>query len=107
MWLNSNSVSPALFTRPGNTDSHRKLSDLGLCCAEIVFCGFLPAGILLIRAATKGGLDFTAAAALVCGGVLLNRFVLTVQTLAYPTLPFDEFVSYLPSWQEFAVIWGG
>ena len=37
-----------------------------------------------------------------CVGVLLNRFVLTVQTLALPTLPFDDFLQYTPSWQEVA-----
>ncbi len=42
------------------------------------------------------------AAILVCGGIALNRFVLTIQTLALPTLPFDAFLSYLPSWQEVA-----
>ena len=30
----------------------------------------------------------------------LNRFVQTVQTLALPTLSFDKFLSYTPSWQE-------
>jgi molybdopterin-containing oxidoreductase family membrane subunit len=35
-------------------------------------------------------------------GVALNRFVLTIQTLAVPTLAFDQFLSYWPSWQEFA-----
>jgi menaquinone reductase, integral membrane subunit len=30
----------------------------------------------------------------------LNRFVLTVQTLALPTLSFDRFLSYTPGWQE-------
>ena len=34
---------------------------------------------------------------------MLNRFVLTIQTLALPTLPFDAFMSYMPSWQEVAV----
>jgi molybdopterin-containing oxidoreductase family membrane subunit len=37
---------------------------------------------------------------LACAGVALNRFVLTVQTLALPTLSFDRFLSYTPSWQE-------
>jgi molybdopterin-containing oxidoreductase family membrane subunit len=27
---------------------------------------------------------------------------MTIQTLALPTLPFDPFMSYLPSWQETA-----
>ena len=30
----------------------------------------------------------------------MNRFVQTVQTLALPTLSFDKFLSYTPSWQE-------
>ena len=41
-----------------------------------------------------------SAAALACSGVALNRFVQTVQTLALPTLSFDKFLSYTPSWQE-------
>jgi molybdopterin-containing oxidoreductase family membrane subunit len=45
-------------------------------------------------------------AALACGGVLLNRFLLTVQTLALPTLAFDEFLQYVPSWQEVASFGG-
>ena len=45
-------------------------------------------------------------AALACGGVLLNRFVLTVQTLALPTLAFDDFLQYIPSWQEVATFTG-
>ena len=32
----------------------------------------------------------------------MNRFVMTVQTLALPTLAFDPFLSYTPSWQEVA-----
>jgi molybdopterin-containing oxidoreductase family membrane subunit len=41
-----------------------------------------------------------AAATVACCGVALNRFVMTVQTLALPTLAFDPFLSYFPSWQE-------
>jgi menaquinone reductase, integral membrane subunit len=70
--------------------------------AEIVVFGLLPAFLLLYpRSASHRGL-LLSAAALACGGVLLNRFVLTVQTLALPTLAFDEFLWYTPSWQEVA-----
>jgi molybdopterin-containing oxidoreductase family membrane subunit len=41
-----------------------------------------------------------SAAAMACCGVALNRFVQTVQTLAVPTLSFDKFMTYTPSWQE-------
>jgi molybdopterin-containing oxidoreductase family membrane subunit len=68
--------------------------------AEIVVFGLLPALVLLtprLRARTGW---LVAAAAMACGGVALNRFVMTVQTLALPTLSFDRFLSYTPSWQE-------
>ena len=73
---------------------------------EIVVLGLLPAFLLTFRrtAARRGVL--LSAAALACAGVLLNRFVLTVQTLALPTLPFDEFLQYTPSWQEVASFGG-
>jgi molybdopterin-containing oxidoreductase family membrane subunit len=41
-----------------------------------------------------------SAAAMACCGIAVNRFVLTIQTLALPTLSFDRFLQYLPSWQE-------
>lgn len=68
--------------------------------AEIVLFGLLPAAILLMPRlrARRGWL--VGAAALACCGVALNRFVQTVQTLALPTLPFDKFLTYTPSWQE-------
>jgi molybdopterin-containing oxidoreductase family membrane subunit len=68
--------------------------------AEIVLFGLVPALILLaprLRARTGW---LVSAAALGCLGVALNRFVMTVQTLALPTLSFDKFLSYYPSWQE-------
>ena len=68
--------------------------------AEIVVFGLLPALILLTPhlRARRGWL--VSAAVLACLGVALNRFVQTVQTLALPTLSFDPFLSYTPSWQE-------
>jgi len=71
--------------------------------AEIVLCGFLP-GVLLLRPTTRTRpWILYSSALLACIGVLVNRFVLTIQTLALPTLSFDGFYSYLPSWQECAV----
>jgi molybdopterin-containing oxidoreductase family membrane subunit len=69
--------------------------------AEIGLFGLLPALMLLLRA-NPGGPWITAAALLCCSGVVLNRFVLTIQTLALPTLPFDRVLHYFPSWQESA-----
>jgi molybdopterin-containing oxidoreductase family membrane subunit len=67
---------------------------------EIELLGLLPAIMMLSKRvrANTGLLVFSAV--LTCAGVALNRFVLTIQTLALPTLPFDELLSYVPSWQE-------
>ena len=69
--------------------------------AEIVLFGLVPALILLRPELRAKRAWLMSAAALACAGVALNRFVLTIQTLAVPTLPFDKFLSYWPSWQEF------
>ena len=68
--------------------------------AEIGLFGVVPALILLtskLRARTGW---LVSAAAMACIGVALNRFVQTVQTLSVPTLSFDKFMTYTPSWQE-------
>lgn len=67
---------------------------------EIVVCGLVPALMLLTPRIRRNGALLVVAATLACAGVALNRFVLTVQTLSLPTLAFDRFMTYSPSWQE-------
>jgi molybdopterin-containing oxidoreductase family membrane subunit len=68
--------------------------------AEIGLFGLVPALILLTPALRRRAAWLVSGAFLACLGVALNRFVMTVQTLALPTLSFDRFLSYSPSWQE-------
>src|SRR5450432_3081415 len=68
--------------------------------AEIVLFGMIPALILLMPRLRTPTAWLVSAAAMACCGVALNRFVLTIQTLALPTLSFDPFLSYIPSCQE-------
>jgi Ni/Fe-hydrogenase subunit HybB-like protein len=68
--------------------------------AEIVVFGMLPALILLTPRLRARSAWLIAAAGMACCGIALNRFVQTIQTLALPTLSFDRFLSYTPSWQE-------
>ena len=70
--------------------------------AELILFGLVPAWVLIdIRGRASAGARL-GSAALACGGVLLNRFVMTIQTLSLPTLSFDRFMTYVPSWQEVA-----
>ncbi len=70
--------------------------------AEIVVLGLLPAVLLLNERIRRNDHLLVMTAVLVCAGIALNRFVMTIQTLALPTLPFDQFLTYAPSWQESA-----
>jgi len=103
IWLNV--TSPAEGFAPWEFYTYKPFGTY-LLFAEIVLFGLLPAFLLTFRkTAGRRGILLTAAA-MACGGVLLNRFVLTVQTLALPTLPFDQFLQYTPSWQELASFGG-
>jgi len=99
VWLNI--TSPSVGFAPWEYYAYKPFGS-AILFSEIVLLGLFPAFLLIFpkTRARRGWLLF--AATLTCGGILLNRFVLTVQTLALPTLAFDEFLKYTPSWQEVA-----
>jgi molybdopterin-containing oxidoreductase family membrane subunit len=103
VWLNF--TSPSEGFAPWQFYSHKPFGTPVLF-AEIVLFGLVPAFLLTCRwtAVRRGWL--LSAAGLACCGILMNRFVMTVQTLALPTLPFDDFLRYTPSWQELASFGG-
>jgi Ni/Fe-hydrogenase subunit HybB-like protein len=70
--------------------------------AEIVVLGLIPALIFLSRNRRSVMGWLLTGSLLACCGVALNRFVMTIQTLALPTLKFEPFMLYWPSWQEVA-----
>jgi molybdopterin-containing oxidoreductase family membrane subunit len=67
-----------------------------------VLLGLVPALLMLHPRTRRDPRLYVPAAFLACAGIVANRFVMTVQTLALPTLAFDRFLSYTPSWQELA-----
>jgi molybdopterin-containing oxidoreductase family membrane subunit len=75
---------------------------LWLLFAEIVVCGIIPAIILLTPRAREDDVLLIVACVLDCAGIVINRFVFTVQNLALPVLPFDRLEIYVPTWQEWA-----
>jgi molybdopterin-containing oxidoreductase family membrane subunit len=73
---------------------------------ELTVFGMLPATILLGARRRQSPRWLAAGGLLACLGIALNRFVFTLQTLAVPTLAFDEFMLYWPSLDEWGVLAG-
>ena len=77
-----------------------------LIIAEIGIFGIIPA-IILITPKFRERNDLLIIGALMnITGIVLNRFVFTIQTLAIPVMPFDKFMGYLPTWQEWGIMMG-
>ena len=73
-----------------------------LMFAELIVCGVLPCYLLLNPTTRSNPTTMYTAAVLNCTGVTINRYVMTVQTLAFPSLPFDAWATYNPNWVEWA-----
>jgi Ni/Fe-hydrogenase subunit HybB-like protein len=71
--------------------------------AEILICGVVPAIMLMIPRIRRQQRWLIVACLLNCTGIVLNRFVFIVVSLAIPVMPFDRFWSYLPTWQEWGI----
>jgi molybdopterin-containing oxidoreductase family membrane subunit len=100
VWLNS--TSRAAGVHPAEFYQYRQFGTW-ILFAEIGVFGLVPALILLSSRLRRRPAWFTAGAVGACLGIAFNRFAMTIQTLALPTLSFDEFMTYWPSWQEFGV----
>jgi menaquinone reductase, integral membrane subunit len=101
VWLNKTSPSLGFMAH-----DHYAYAPFGIwiLLTEILVLGLIPALILInpkLRANTRW---LITGAFMACAGIVLNRFVVTIQTLSLPTLPFADFLSYVPSWQELAVL---
>jgi menaquinone reductase, integral membrane subunit len=73
---------------------------------EIIVLGLFPALILVNKKLRTKTAWLVTGAVMACAGIALNRFVTTIQTLSLPTLPFADFLNYVPSWQEVAIFLG-
>lgn len=69
---------------------------------ELILGGVIPAEMLLLKSIRQQPVFFYTAGILMCIGVTINRYVMTVQALAIPVLPFDRWEFYIPNWAE----WG-
>lgn len=66
---------------------------------ELVLCLPVPVIILLTPLRRKAAFMYSACG-LTCLGVIINRYVFTVQSLAQPVLPFTQWATYAPNWAE-------
>ncbi len=73
-----------------------------LLWSELFFCGVIPAIMLVVPAIRKIHALMYLAALLNCTGIIINRFVQTVQTSAHPVMPFDVWQIYIPNWAEWS-----
>jgi molybdopterin-containing oxidoreductase family membrane subunit len=69
---------------------------------EIILGGIIPAAILVTEKWRRNPGFFITAIFLAVVGVCVNRWVMVLQVLAIPVLPFEKWVMYYPSWQEVA-----
>ena len=99
IWINTTSPSTGF---PAFEFYERTSFGTWILFTEIVILGLLPGLVLVSKRLRERPTLLVTAAVLVCCGIMLNRFVMTIQTLALPTLPFDQFLSYSPSWEEVA-----
>jgi molybdopterin-containing oxidoreductase family membrane subunit len=74
-----------------------------LLVCEIIVFGVVPAIILMTPSARKSEGWLITGCLMNCIGIVFNRFTFTIVSLAIPVMPFDKFVSYLPTWQEWGV----
>ena len=79
---------------------------LWLLIAEIGVFGVIPAIILVTPQLREKENFLIIGAVMNVIGIVFNRFVFSIQTLAIPVMPFDTFMSYVPTWQEWGIGFG-
>lgn len=73
-----------------------------LMFTEIILCGLVPAIMLITPSIRNNPALLYTAGILDCVGVSLNRYLFTVQSIAMPILPFDNWQFYAPNWAEWS-----
>ncbi|MFP3998593.1 MAG: menaquinone reductase integral membrane subunit QrcD [Desulfobacterales bacterium] len=82
--------------------SNNPVYGIWILIAELVVCGLLPAFILISKKGRENNFLLAGAMILAVIGICINRWVMILQVLAVPLLPFQEWFMYMPTWQEIA-----
>ena len=67
-------------------------------------CAVLPVFVFLNPKLRANDYYLIPAALMDIFGICLNRYVFTIQTSAVPVLPFDRYIGYTATWQEWAIV---
>jgi molybdopterin-containing oxidoreductase family membrane subunit len=95
-------TAPGLGFNVSQFYSNNGLYGYWILFAEIVLGGILPGLLLLFKKTRENPKLRLLAIILAVLGVCLNRWVMVLQVMAVPVLPFNQWVLYFPSWQEIA-----
>ena len=101
-WASVTAPSKGLTFMDFYTNNPGSAYGLWIFVLEVGICGVLPALILITPKLRKTPATLWLAIILGVIGVCLNRWVMVLQVLAIPVLPFESWFPYLPSWQEIA-----
>ncbi len=101
-WVTAPSMGFNLMDFYSSEHSNPLYHGLWILLLEIVIGGIVPAVILISKKLRSN--QKLLLTAVICGtmGVCLNRWVMVMQPMAMPVMPFDSWNLYLPSWQEWA-----
>jgi len=82
--------------------SNNPVYGIWILILEVIICGVLPVGILISKRGRQSNTGLWIAVILAVIGVCTNRWVMVLQVMAAPVMPFDTWAMYYPSWQEVA-----
>ena len=101
-WYWAANTAPSMGFSLMDFYSNNPLYGIWILILEVGICGVLPALILITDKGRKTSYLLWAAIILAVIGVSLNRWVMVLQVLAVPVMPFIGWNMYFPSWQEVA-----
>ena len=95
-------TAPSLGTNFMSFYSNNAFYGLWILILEVVLCGVVPAWLLINKKTRENPQTLLIAIILGVIGVSVNRWVMVLQVVAAPVLPFETWKLYVPSWQEWA-----
>lgn len=98
----ANVTAPASGFHLTDFYTNNALYGYSILVLELFIGGILPAFLLIFDKYRKSNTLLWVAIIAACIGVCTNRWVMVLQVMAVPVMPFDDWVLYIPSWQEVA-----